>query len=570
MDSQERQAPGGVVHTYQKYDPVNFPSPTAPPPDMVSPMMDHLLAYGDTDDFTEEQLRDAIRLDPSQIAGLGPSLNAIKEMLLERKRKILATYETRHAKKLGADAFRGAAQKLSPPNKLASDYHKAVRQEQLADLENLYFRAGRDTDPFARGLVGVVDRLGDKYQVDELAAKYEFTGREKMDVPKALEVKKELEEIDKLLKQLEEAKKTAQLAIIDMEELQKYAEPGDMERLRALQQQIEDYMKEQAERQGLEGDGNGKYRLTPKALRLFQSKVLTKIFSDLQASRTGRHPDAVMGEGAVESPKTKPYEFGDSVAQMDIPASMTNALLRGGPGLPVRMKPEDIVIHRTRVTPKAATCVLLDMSGSMRYDGQYVNVKRMGLALDGLIRSEYPGDFLQFIEMYTFAKPRHLSEIASLMPKPVTIFNPVVRLKADLSNPEVSELVIPPHFTNIQHALQTARQFLSAQDTPNRQVVLITDGLPTAHFEGSTLYLLYPPDRRTEDATMREALLCAREGITINIFLLSNWNQSEEDVRFAYKMAEATKGRVIFTAGRDLDRYVVWDYIKRCKQIISG
>src|SRR3954447_19125978 len=242
-----------------------------------------------------------------------------------------------------------------------------------------------------------------------------------MDVPKALEVKEELEAIDRLLKQIEEAKKTAQLAIIDLEELQQFAEPGDIEQLQALQQQLEDYIREQAEKQGLEQDGEGKYRLTPKALRLFQSKVLTQIFSQLQASRTGRHPDAVAGEGAVESPKTKPYEFGDSVSQMDIPASMTNALLRSGPGLPVKMKPEDIVIHRTRVTPKAATCVLLDMSGSMRYDSQYVNVKRMGLALDGLIRSESPGDYLQFVEMYTFAKPRHLSEIATLMPKPVTI-----------------------------------------------------------------------------------------------------------------------------------------------------
>ncbi len=569
MSEQEHETPGGIVHTYQKYDPVHFPSPTAPPPDMVSPLMDHLLAYGDTDEFTEEQLANAIRLDASQIAGLGPSLNAIKEMLLERKRKILATYETKHVKKLSADAFRNAAQKLTPPKKLAGAYQKAVKQEQLADLENLYFQVGKDTDPFARELVLVSGLLGEKYQVDELAAKYEFTGREKMDVPKALEVKQELEEIDKLLKQLEQAKKTAQLAIIDMEELQKYAEPGDMERLRALQQQMEDYLREQAEKQGLEGDSRGMYRLTPKALRLFQSKVLTKIFADLQASRTGRHPDAVMGEGAVESPKTKPYEFGDSVSQMDIPASMTNALLRGGPGLPVRMKPDDIVIHKTRVTPKAATCVLLDMSGSMRYDGQYVNVKRMGLALDGLIRSEYPGDYLQFVEMYTFAKPRPISEVASLMPKPVTIFHSVVRLKADMSSPDVSELLIPQHFTNIQHALQTARRLLANQDTPNRQVVLITDGLPTAHFEGSTLYMLYPPDPRTEEATLREAMLCAREGITINIFLISNWNQSEEDVRFAYRVAESTKGRVIFTAGRDLDRYVIWDYIKRRKQIVS-
>lgn len=570
MDSQDKYTLGGIVHTYQRYDPVNFPSPTAPPPDMVSPMMEHMLAFGDSDEFTEEQLANAIHLDASQIAGLGPSIDSLKKQLLERKRKILETYETKAAEKAAERAFRDAAQHAKPPKKLADDFHKAVKQEQLADLESLYFRAGDDTSDFARDLVNAANALGEKYQVDELASKYAFTGRQKMSVPEALEIKEELETIDKLLKQLEEAKKTAQLAIIDMEELQQFAEPGDIEALKALQQQVEDYIKEQAEKQGLEGDGSGKYRLTPKALRLFQSKVLTQIFSDMQASRTGRHPDAVAGEGAVETPKTKPYEFGDSVAQMDIPASMVNALLRAGPGLPVRMKPEDIQIHHTRVNPKAATCVLLDMSGSMRYDGQYINVKRMGLALDGLIRSEYPGDYLQFVEMYTFAKPRHLSEIAGLMPKPVTIFNPVVRLKADMSNPSVSEFAIPHHFTNIQHALQTARRCLTNQDTPNKQIVLITDGLPTAHFEGSTLFMLYPPDPRTESATMREALLCARAGITINIFLLSNWNQSQEDVQFAYKMAQATKGRVVFTAGRDLDRYVVWDYIKRRKQIVSG
>jgi uncharacterized protein with von Willebrand factor type A (vWA) domain len=208
------------------------------------------------------------------------------------------------------------------------------------------------------------------------------------------------------------------------------------------------------------------------------------------------------------------------------------------------------------------------MSGSMRH-GLFVDVKRMGLALDGLIRKEYPGDFLQFIEMYTFAKPRHVSEIAALMAKPVTIFDPIVRLKADMSDPQISEMLIPPHFTNIQHGLQMGRQFLQAQDTPNRQIVLITDGLPTAHFDGNQLYLLYPPDRRTEEATLREGLLCARQGITINIFLLSAWNQTEEDVRFAYRLAESTKGRVFFTAGRDLDRCVVWDYIKRRREILS-
>jgi len=145
----------------------------------------------------------------------------------------------------------------------------------------------------------------------------------------------------------------------------------------------------------------------------------------------------------------------------------------------------------------------------------------------------------------------------------------IVRLKADMSSEAVSEFQLPPHFTNIQHALQLARQFLAAQDTPNRQIVLITDGLPTAHFEGSELNLMYPPHPLTEAATMREGALCQREGITINMFLVPSWSQSEEDIRFAYRLAESTKGRVFFTAGRDLDRFVVWDYISRKREILA-
>ncbi len=560
---------GGVIHTYQKFNPVDFPSPTAPPPDMVSPAMEHLLHYGNTRRLTAEELARAIRIDPSQIRGLGASLEALMEMLRQRKKKILETYETGKVQNEVRQNYQDQAGDMKPPAKIAKAFQKAVREEQLYDLENLWYRAGDEHGPFAKQLLHLTERLGEKYQVDELASKYDFTGDRSMTVPQALAIKQELETIDKLLKQLEEASKTAQIGVIDLDELAQFAEPGDVEQLGELQRQVQEYLRQMAEQQGLEEAERGGFEMTPKAYRLFQSKLLSRIFEQLQSSRSGRHQGPVVGEGATEMQHTRPYEFGDSVTHMDIPASFTNALLRSGPGLPVRLKAEDIVVHPTRNNPKCASAVLLDMSGSMRYDGQYVNVKRMGLALDGLIRSEYPGDFVQFIEMYTFAKPRHISEIAALMPKPVTLFDPWIALKADMSDPDITEMIIPPHFTNIQHGLQLARKFLSAQDTPNRQVMLITDGLPTAHFEGTMLYLLYPPDPRTEDATLREAQLCAREGITINIFLLASWNQTPEDVRFAYKMAESTKGRVFFTAGRELDRYVVWDYIARRKQIIS-
>ncbi|HUY93195.1 MAG TPA: hypothetical protein VMV10_30985 [Pirellulales bacterium] len=563
-----RQPLGGIIHTYQKYDPQTFPSPTAPPPDVVSSAFDHLLAYGSLRELTEEELARAVHLDPSQIAGLGPSLDALREMLLERKRKILETYETRQVRETARRQYRDAGEPLKPPKQLRGLFQKAFELEQLRELEQLWYRAGGERSAFAGQLLALVERLGEKYQVDELAAKYEFTGRQPMSVPQALAVKEELEEIDRLLKQLEEAARTAQIGVIDLDQLAEYAEPGDMEQLAALQEQIDNYIRELAERQGLERGKRG-FQLTPKAYRLFQGKLLEQIFSQLQASRTGRHQGPIVGEGAVELQHTKPYEFGDSVANMDIPASLTNAMLRGGVQLPLRLKTEDIEIHRTRNAPKCATVVVMDMSGSMRYGGLYVNVKRMGLALDGLIRREYPGDFVQFIEMFTFAKPRAPGEIVHMMPKPPTIYDPVVRLKIDMSREDASEFRVPWHFTNIQHGLQQARRFLSAQDTPNRQIILITDGLPTAHFEGPMLYLLYPPHPATESATLREGLLCRREGITINIFLLQSWSQSLEDVRFAQKLAESTTGRVFFTAGKDLDRYVVWDYVNRRRSIVS-
>jgi uncharacterized protein with von Willebrand factor type A (vWA) domain len=568
-----RDSLGGIVHTYQRYDPARIPPPRPPQVDLVTPAVEHLLEFGSIDELTEEQLAQAVVLDPDQIKGLGRSLDSIKRQLEERRRKILERYETDVVRKKARNAFREAAQRTQPPAKFRDALHKAVQTEQLRQLERLWYAQDDDQGRFSGQLVGLMDRLGEVYQVDELAAKWSFTGREKLTVPEALEIKEELETIEDLLRQVEEARKNARVALIDMEALGQYVEQGELDELDALRRQVQDLVEQMAAQQGLERTKRG-YQLTPQALRLFQGKLLEQIFSALDPSRTGRHQVNVTGDGAVEMVPTRPYEFGDSVAHMDIPGSLVNAMLRqaGDPaaaGRPLRLDSRDIEVHRTRNTPKCATTVVLDMSGSMRYGGLYVGVKRMALALQGLVQKEFPGDYLQFIEMYSFAKPRPLGEIPTLLPKPVTIFDAVVRLRADMADPAISETDIPPHFTNIQHALQLSRQHLARQDTPNKQVILITDGLPTAHFEGEQLYLLYPPHPRTEEATLREARACRREGITINVFLLSGWSQSREDIQFAYRLAETARGRVFFTAGKDLDRFVVWDYVSRRRSIIG-
>ena len=559
---------GGIVHSYQRYDPARIPSPRPADVDLVSPAMEHLLEFGELDDLTPEELAGAVLLDPEQIRGFGPSIESLRRMLEARKRKILEHWDAAGARKRARTAFREAAVKVKPPAKHKDLFHRAVREEQLRLLERLWYAQDDDQSRFGADLVGLVDRLGAVYQIDELATKWAFTGREKLGVEEALRVKEELDEIDRLLAQLAEAQKNARVGLIDLEALGRYAAEGELDDLARLKAQVEEMVARMAAEQGLDKGKKG-YSLSPKAMRLFQGKLLEKIFSALDPSRTGRHQVNVTGEGAVELVPTRPYEFGDSVANIDIPGSLVNAMLRQGKERPLRLDARDIEVHTTRNTPKCATVVALDMSGSMRHGGLYVSVKRMALALQGLVQREFPGDTLSFLEMYSFAKPRPAGEIVTLLPKPVTIFEPVVRLRADMSDPAITAEDVPPHFTNIQHALQLARRQLARADTPNKQVILITDGLPTAHFEGNQLYLLYPPHKRTEEATLREAEACRREGIVVNVFLLSGWSQSREDIQFAYKLAQTAQGRVFFTSGKDLDRFVVWDYVSRRRSIIG-
>jgi len=582
-----RHGLGGIVHTYLGYDPMHFPPPRQPPPDIAGAAFEHMLMHGSLRRLTPEELARAVEIDASQIQGLGPSLDALIAMLEERKRKLLATYETETVRRLAAGAFHDLAAQMKPPPRLAARFAREVRAEQLRDLERLWYEAD-ERSPFARQLVHLVSRLGERYQVDALASKYHFTGREPLSVNEALALKEELETIDRLLEQLRDALKHARIALIDMDALESFASEAQMQELRQLERQVQDLIRAMAEAQGVERSKEG-WRLTPQAMRTYQSKLLREIFDDLAASRSGRHDGVPAPDGAVELPSTRPWQFGDSFASLDPVESISNALLRRAAEAaaardarsaaaagaadtdlpPLSLHSDDLRVHRTRRTPRCATAVILDMSGSMRYGGQYIACKRMAMALDGLIRREYPGDALFFIDMYSLARLVPSADLPALMPRPVSVSQPVVRLRADMSDPRIGEADIPLHFTNIQRALQIARQLLGAQATPNRQIILLTDGLPTAHFEGSQLYLLYPPDRRTEQATLREAQCCRLEGITMNVMLLPSWSQDEDDIGFAHTLAESTGGRVFFTGGRELDRFVVWDYVKRRRSIIG-
>ena len=587
MSSPERPASrgaglGGVVHTYLGYDPVKFPPPANPGgQDGLSMLGDRMLAGGGRR-FTREEIENAIRLPPEAIAGLGPSLEALLKKLRERRDKILATW---NPSPLVADLLERRRSEASPfledeglPPALARRFAREFAERQIQGLERLWYMLDEDApeeSPLKSRLPAIIESTIMLDRVEGLRDGWAFHGSTVPTTEEALEIRDELEQIDELIRQLEEAKSSAQLAIVDLDELRSFVEDddllGDFEEARRRAASL---LEELAEQQGLVGDGEGGWKMGPRAMRAYQSTLLASIFASMVSSRRGGHEAAENVDGQVELPSTRDWEFGDPMSNLDLPASMFNAIAReaadpaGDPARP-RFRAEDLRVHRSTSTTKCATVVILDMSGSMRWGGQYLAAKKMALALEGLVRREYPSDRLHIVEMYSVARVVPRGELVDLFPKPVTIHDPVVRLRADMSDPDITESDLPPHFTNIQHALRLARRLLANADTPNRQVVLMTDGLPTAHFEDEQLYLLYPPDPRTEAATMQEAAGLAREGGVLNCFLVPSWSQSEEDLRFGRRLAESTGGRVVFTSGDDLDRFVIWDYLERRRRVIG-
>ena len=152
--------------------------------------------------LTEEELANAIRLDPGQFAGLGPSIDQMSRMVEDRKRQILEKYETDSVQSLAAAQFSDTASNISAPKQHRKALHRAVRDQQIYQLEHLWYEAERSDPRFASQLLHLMESLGEKYQIDHLASEYDFVGRESMTIPKALEILEELKSIDELLSQL--------------------------------------------------------------------------------------------------------------------------------------------------------------------------------------------------------------------------------------------------------------------------------------------------------------------------------------------------------------------------------
>ena len=371
-----------------------------------------------------------------------------------------------------------------------------------------------------------LDRLG----LGQAVRRYRAQGETPLSLQEALRLMGQLHELDDLEGDLREAERAGRASGVDAERVRRALgdEAGDeADALRRLAETLEQagYLEQRGRR----------WALTPRAIRKIAQRALAEVLGQLRRDRPGRHAVAARGGGGDPADESKLYEFGDPFL-LDLRETLANALRREGAGLPLTLAGEDFAVRRTELATRCATALLLDMSRSMIYRGCWTAAKKVALALHALIRGQYPQDALYVIGFSLYAR--------------------------ELDPDDVPGVVLTDrHYgTNMQHALLLARRLLGRHRGGNRQIVMITDGEPTAHMEGSEAYFDYPTTPRTWQLTQAEVARCAREGVTINTFMLED---SPGLVRFVTEMSRLNRGRAFFVQPDRLGEYVLVDYLAR-------
>jgi uncharacterized protein with von Willebrand factor type A (vWA) domain len=365
---------------------------------------------------------------------------------------------------------------------------------------------------------------------------YDFSGQDPLGFAEAAALMNELGDIDQLENLLSGATSPGALAEVDIDRARDLL--GD-DAARSLDRLAE--LAKMLTEAGLIEQREGRYELTPAGIRRIGRNALEDIFQKLARDKMGRHEIERTGAGHERAYETKPYEFGDPFI-LNIERTVRNALGRQGSGTPVRLTPADFEVERTEHLVRSSTVLMVDLSLSMPMRDNFLAAKKVAMALHSLISTQFPRDYLGIVGF---------SEVAR-------------EIKAqDL--PEVSWDYV--YGTNMQHGFLLARRML-ARETGTKQIIMITDGEPTAHITGSGEPMFhYPPIPETIDATLTEVMRATREGIRINTFMLDATPYLQD---FIEKLTQLNRGRAFFTTPETLGDYVLVDFIEQRRQHHRG
>ena len=479
-------------------------------------------------------------MTPQDMAGLNQMLGDLNQML--------------HDRMMGQEPdFQGFMDKYgplfggSPPQDLDELMdqmaHQMAQMQSLLDSMTPQMRSELDSlldslldQETRRELEEMAMTLEQLYPMDDLRNDYRFMGDQAATMEQAMELMGHLQGLDELEQQLQEVMKQGNIDALDLDKVEELL--GEEARRTAEELQRLAKMLEEA---GYLKRKDGKLELTPRGIRKIGHAALREVFDQLKRDRAGQHDLHTRGFTGEYTGETKPYEYGDPF-DIDLQRTVMNALERTGPTTPVRLSVDDFEVRRSESTTQAATCVLLDQSRSMGLFGSFLAAKKVALAMYTLIHSQYPRDKFFVIGFSDYAIQLEGDEL------------PEVTWNAWVSG------------TNMHHAFMMSRKLLGKEKVNTKQIIMITDGEPTAHLEGRRAYFAYPPSFRTIEETLKEVKRCTQEGITINTFMLES---SAYLLDFVDRMTKINRGRAFYTTPDKLGEFVLVDYLNnRRKRLV--
>jgi uncharacterized protein with von Willebrand factor type A (vWA) domain len=476
-----------------------------------------------------EMVRDLNTLLEERLEGREPSQDEVDDFL------------GRHGRFFpGARTLDDIVEQLTQRMAAMQSLLRSMTPQQRAELQSMMDALLRD-DRLRWDLARLASNM-DQLMPDGLGEGYEFTGEEGLGLEPALDQIGRLQALDALEDTLASVEEPSEIANLDRDEVQRLLGEEAGRDLDAL-----DELARQLERAGYLTRRGDRLELTPRGSRRIGQKVLDDLFARLSRDAFGGHRIDRAGRGGEREETTKPYEFGDPF-HLDIRGTIENALRRpeNAPALrptaAIGLVPGDFEVFRTEQLSRTSTVLLVDMSRSMLLRGCFLAAKKVAVALDTLIRTQFPHDDLSVIGFAYYArelKPEALAELTWHGYE---------------------------YGTNLQHGLMLARRILARQRGGERQIVVITDGEPTAHFENGQVEFSYPPTRRTIQETLREVQRCTREGITINTFMLERSRALAEFVALITRM---NRGRAFYATPEHLGEYVLVDFVSRRTRTVT-
>ncbi|MGA2286060.1 MAG: VWA domain-containing protein [Dehalococcoidia bacterium] len=376
------------------------------------------------------------------------------------------------------------------------------------------------------------------YPMNLLRSRYSFRGEEGLDITEAMRLMDHMQDLDGLENQLERVEQGADIDDIDPERIERLLGAEAKESFEQLRRFLE-----VLEREGyIRRKGRG-WELTPRAIRKIGEKALEEVYARIRAGRAGGHLTRDAGLVGDRADETKRYEFGDPM-HFHLQQTIMNSLQREpSEGPPVRLEEGDFEVYRSELLSQTATVVLVDLSWSMALRGSFQAAKKVALALNSLIASKFARDALYIVGFSAYARQVEAQELPYL---------------------NWDESVLG---TNMHHALIIAQRLLAKHKVGTRQIIMISDGEPTAHLEHGRSHFAYPPSAATIRETLREVKRCTDAGIVINVFMLDRNFQLND---FVDKMAKINKGRIFYTTPEGLGEYVLVDYVSRKRKRVRS